>query len=277
VKRLTGARWPRWSVALLALIIASVLTLRRVESTFNVNASTEYAEVVADSFATPRWALDSVMLLRASGGRFAVFTGGLQFAPGVRVRVERVSNGPLRVIATGAGIGSGVATLFDADGEPLEELETVMFVVNDIAQRAATGRSITMPLLGRVELGHSPGEPGRALLRSGSVSVLGRSLLGQTRFSAGSTPLEPGDWFFVDRPFGPAAGFIRVDERPALTIVFRALGSAGTVRRFGSTGFTVSASMRDRLLNDTLLQGIWLTTVVLIGLVGRLRPSQPGK
>ena len=73
----------------------------------------------------------------------------------------------------------------------------------------------------------------------------------------------------MQSPQGPAVGVIRADERPAMSAAYRVLGKRAQVSRFASQGYIMSTSLRDRILKDHVLQGIWLTTLALIGLANR--------
>lgn len=271
-------KWPVWVIPLVALILAIGLTIRSVETTFNVTASTELVKITADSFAMPRWELDGATIVRGLESRSTAVSGSVEFVPAAEIRVQRVSGGPLRIIATAPEGFTSVGVLFDEDGIPVGEFDRrLLLSIPDVAGRARQGLSLVLPFSGRVELGSgSAAETGRAIVRSGSIAMLGRTVVGGNRFEARSATLDAGDQFMVQRPVGPAVGFVRADERSGLTVVYRVLGRKGVVTRYGSQGYTVSASLRDRLLKDHVLQGIWLTTVAIIGFATKLakQPKQ---
>jgi hypothetical protein len=261
-----------------AIVVSLAVTLRRVETTFDVTASTELAEVTADSFAMPEWELDSAAFVRARGDRVVTASVRLRFAPGARIRVERVSTGPLR-IAVEAPAGSTLAAmLLNPDGTPGGPVgRRFEFAVPDPGERARRGRTTVFSFVGAITLGQpNAAETGRAMVRSGTISMLGRTLLGSNRFEAGTARLGVGDRFVVDRPSGPAFGFVRVDEGPGLTAAYRILAVSGSVKRFGTSGYQVSTSLRDRLLKDHVLQGVWLTTVMLVGFATRVGKRMRG-
>jgi hypothetical protein len=254
-----------------AFVVALVVTLRQVQTTFNITANTELARIVSDSLSMPAWQFPLRAAAYDQNGKRHIVRE-VQFAPAITIRVERVSLGPLRIVASGSDTAQIVAVLVDSLDMPVTEIhERLVLTVPVPPNIGSRGLVIVMPFRGRVDLGSAGStETQAAMLRSGSVSILGRSALGSSRFEAGTSSLDPGDRFFVEHQYGPAIGFIRLDERPALTIVYRVLATKGLIARFGSRGYTLGASMRDRLLKDRVLQGVWLTTVALVGLARKL-------
>lgn len=263
-------KWGAWVGVVVSFLAALLATLRSVETTFNVAATTEFVEFRADSFSMPTWRLYDVTLARGLDAQVRFDSIELRFSPGVRIRLERISFGPLRIGAASAdGIG-GVGALFHPDGSSSELAAEFIALLPDIAEGARRGRVATLPVVGQMQLGTGGAVvSGRAILRSGSVTMLDRAILGSTRFDVRTVSLDAGDSFIVQSPQGPAVGVIRADERPAMSAAYRVLGKRAQVSRFASQGYTMSTSLRDRILKDHVLQGIWLTTLALIGLANR--------
>jgi hypothetical protein len=197
--------------------------------------------------------------------------GEVSFSPGTRITLERISAGPLRIIAVASRRAESAGVLHDSGGNLIGSLGPyVVMTISNVEERAKRGHSVVLPVLGSIEVGRSgPNPAGRAMLRSGTVTLLGQSLLGSSRYAAGTADLRAGDRFTVLRPHGPAVGFMQVDERPALTVAYRVLGTSGQVSRFASKGYSVGTSLRERVLSDSVLQGLWLTTVALLTLAAK--------
>ncbi len=216
--------------------------------------------------------------MRGYGSEPAEFTGSFQPSLGTEVRVERLAFGPLRIRCQVRTDGGSVGTLFDEADIPLEALGTrAVFIINDISERARAGSNVVIPLNGRLEVGQSLGLIGGAdypILRSGTVSLLGRSLADASLYQAGMVQLDPGDLFLVDDATDAAYGFVVADERPALAAVFRAVGKKGRVSRFGAKGYEVSTSIRSRVVNDGAIQAAWVTFLTLVGLLRFVRARE---
>lgn len=274
----TPLKWGAWFGVALSLAAALLATLRSVETTFNVAANTEFITFTADSFSMPAWHLHDVTVTQGLAGPTRFDSLEVRFSPGARVRLERIALGPLRISAGSADNTSSAGAVFLAGGSSTTLGAEFGAIMAEIAEGARKGRVATLPVRGAIQLGTGGAMATRgALLRSGSVTMLDRAILGSTRFDVRTASLDPGDSFMVGAARAPAVGVIRADERSALTTAYRVLAKEARVTRFASQGYTMSTSLRDRILKDHVLQGIWLTTLALIGLANRFgkrsRPS----
>lgn len=261
----------RLAVVLVASAIALAVTFWSTETTFNVTAVSEAVRIVIVPEPPTRLELDRVTMFLGFGGQPKEFSGEIELTRGTELVLERVSQGPLRIAIRPATRGDPVGVLFDMDGRPVEQPARVVIRIDNVRERATMGRSVVLPFVGEVELGRVVEQgSGHAMLRSADVTLLAHTLWGAGRYDAGRVRLDAGDRFRVDGS-GPAYGFVSVDERSAMSIVYRLEGSRGQVTRFGAEGYNVSASVRARLLNDPVIQGVWLTFLAVVGLTGTLR------
>ena len=201
------------------------------------------------------------------------FTGAIELNSGVEVMIERVSIGPVQIECE-AFEGGSVGTLIDEHEHVVKELGSeVTIEIRDPSARAREGDSVVIPVSGRVEIGREinyASGSGHAMLRSGDVTLLGRSILGSTRYEAGRVQLDPADRFHVESPEDAAFGVVVADERPALSVIYRVVGKRGVVTRFGARGYDVTASIRARLINDNAVQGLWVTFLAVMAFGCRL-------
>lgn len=245
-------------------------------TTFNVTVETERIEYVTRNEMASRIALDSVEVVTDAmspvSDPMSPFSGAFQVGDSASVVVERVGRGGLLIQVEAYETGRA-GRFFDEYGEPTGEAGPyVEFFLHDPGERAERGQNVIIPIAGRVSLGRNVGfETGAttAILRSGEVTMLGRSILwwfSDEVYEAGSVDLDLGDTFIVDAPASEAVGFAVINERPALSAAYRVNGRRAQIIRPGpaASGYPVSISFLDRLLNDRFFRA-W--SVLLGGLV----------
>ena len=247
------------------------------EITFNVTVQTERVRYrtdrhAGDSSPPPRllWVLENVLVEENPNEPGKPFTGYFEPAHPVDVIIERVATGPLYVeVSSLADSASSVGRLLDAEETPVDTLGAhVALFIRGLATRADSGATVVLPLTGQVEAGVELGRPIRgttAILRSGQVRMLGRSILGDDVFEAGRAELDAGDHFTVEDPEDESLGFVVADQRPGLTAAYRSVGTRGRVTRPGGGNYPLQVSFFQQLRNDHPFR---IAASVLGGLVG---------
>lgn len=260
---------------LTATVIAAVLLDTSISTTFNVTAQTERVRFFASDASPSRWVLDDVQLVHDHADTAVAFSGYFQPAPGIEVLVERVARGPVYVhvqpwdtLNAAAPDRTSVGTFVSWEEKqgPVAGRSLEIFI-GDLAARADSGTTFILPLTGIVESGREVGlEAGgsRAILRSGTVTMLGRSVFSERVFEAGSVGLRAGDQFRVDMQESPSLGFVLADDEPGLTAAYRSVAQQGLVVRPGGGEFLISVPWLDQLLNDPLFRAIFLIIGALV-------------
>ena len=112
---------------------------------------------------------------------------------------------------------------------------------------------------------------GQALLRSGTVTIRGESILSGNFFEARRIALDPGDSVEpVTEDDAPPAGFVAVEDCEGclgLRAVVNALGERVTVRHWGAKGYELSVTVWDRVSKDPMAQVIWISVFALASLL----------
>jgi hypothetical protein len=241
-----------------------------VPTTFSVTARTETLKLVTfDSGQRPSWYVSNARMYEMFDSVGRAVSGLFTPAAGSEVVIERISQGPMRILcgtpdsATGAGV-------FQEDGHNSTDLlpSRVVFVVGPLRGNPEAVESSIFPLVGQIEVGRVLEWVARrrsGVLREGKVSLIGHSIVGGFRFDAGGVELDEGDQFSVEDVSGPAYGQFILDERPGVTVVFRVKASRGVITRFGSLGYNLGTSAKDRLAHDPVIQGVW---ALLLGILG---------
>ena len=255
-------------VSLLCLLIFAgvvALIVAPVSTTFNVTARTERLNMTVTEPPTSRWYLNNADLYEDGNLREDSFTGSVELAHALTVMIERVAYGDLWihiecVPLPDANEECHTGTLFSEGEDRIDSLSSdVDIYFTDIRGRADNGETILLPVSGEVMVGRTSGivtAGTTAILRSGKVSMLGRSVFRSTAFEAGSAELNLGDRFHVTdiAPESTSLGFVLADQDAGLTAVYRIVGSAGSVTRPGGGMYTVTTSVFQRFLSDTLFR-----------------------
>jgi hypothetical protein len=237
-------------------------------TTFNVTAETERVEMTLDQAPPSRWNFEAVAIKDGDLVIDPSYRGDLELAAATQVIIERIAAGPLRIfVQCLAQCTSGGRLIPLDDGVRTALPKQFDLEVNDPEERARRGQTIVLPLSGRVRVGRTIGiETGAttAMLRSGRVTMLGRSVFRHNVFEAGGLSLEAGDQFVVT---GESVGVAVVDERPALTAAYRVIATSGQVVRPGGGGYRVAASTLGQLFNDELFLALSALFALSAGVV----------
>ena len=248
-----------WVVTALALALAVTATTIRLDTTYTVKVVTEIIALRASGLDLwPPWIITDALIFQDYSPDGQPVSGSLYLASGVEVTVERISHGPMRLLLT-APSDESAGQLFDQSTEESSRLQSSVVIelsASDLAENVRSGQSTVFPFAGDARVGAA--SPDAAILRSGTVTMFGHSIVGRTLYEAQTVELDPGDHFSVQATSSAGFGQIVVNEGPALTVVFHAVGRQGIVSRFGTAGYEVSTSLLDRILNDRAIQGIWV-------------------
>lgn len=271
-------KWTYWP-AILAPVIAIVLTLWRLPTTFNITARTESLSLITTNDHRSTWQLENVKVFKGFSRKGSSFTGNVKVLPGAEVSFERIASGPFRIRCWTIDPTAVVAKLNDAGTGSTEDVrERLVIRIDNLADRAARGESIVVSVTGKIEIGSSIGfDSGTrtALLRGGKISLLGHSLFNRSRFDGGTFSLDTGDYITIEDGRS-SSGIVVVNEEPALTAVVRAVGNRSKVSRFASQGYQITISLLTRIRNDGSLQAAWATTLFILGLAGYLKKRGKG-
>src|SRR5215472_6295237 len=94
--------WPKRKVRnetllfLVCLLLAIIATFSSVRTTINVTGTTE-SVVIETAEQTPRWYFKDVQVTWPGDAAEQLFSGSLQLVPGDRIKIERISTGPLHI------------------------------------------------------------------------------------------------------------------------------------------------------------------------------------
>lgn len=250
------------SLSLLILVGLVALIIAPVSTTFNVTARTERLEMKVSEQPISRWYVDKAEIFEDNNLSVERFSGSIELAHPITVMMERVAYGDLWIhieciVPPGAVEECHSGILYSETEDRIRSLKSdVDIYFTGIRDRADKGETILLPVSGEVMVGRTSGIGTTAILRSGKVSMLGRSVFRSTAFEAGSVELNLGDRFHVTDidPASTTLGFVLADQDAGLTVAYRIVGSAGLVTRPGGGTYTVTTSVFQRFLSDTVFR-----------------------
>ncbi|QNI31589.1 hypothetical protein H7849_21360 [Alloacidobacterium dinghuense] len=263
-KQIASKKSPQRISIALAILFAVAVTFWSTPTTYDVNAETETLRIRTD-IAPIIWGLSEVIMYRDYNPQSEAFTGSFSPSSGTDVEVERITSGPLRLRCKNSN--GSVGELRNQDGQ--QKLGgRVTFVIPNVDKRAKSGGTLLFPVSGDIELGQDltyDASTTVAILQSGTVRVLGRSLLEPTLFEAGTYPLELGDDFRLEAALSPSVGVLVAGDHPGFRVAIRGTSKSATVTRFGSSGYVIRTSLFERLKNDAGLQILWVAALTFVG------------
>lgn len=251
----------------LALGFAVFVTFWSAPTTYDVNAETETLHVRIGESSPLVWGLSDATMYRDFDSKSEPFTGSLSPSKNTDVAVERIASGSLRIRCKRSD--GSVGDLWSQRGGQQTLGRRVSFVIPDIERRAKSGEAVLFPVTGEIELGQDvtfDSTATVATLQSGSVRVLGRSLLGPTLFEAGTYPLELGDDLRIGPSESPSVGVLVTGDHPGFRVSIRGKSKSAMVTRFGSSGYEIRTSIYSRLKNDAALQILWVASLAFVGI-----------
>ena len=252
-------------------------------TTFSLAARSEIVSLCTLDYVQPHWNLRNAHV-RGEGFDRRV-SGQLAVARRTRVRFQRSGAGALHVLigrdptCAGAGPSQEATALSGDEGSPVAVLTEAVERVEDgvtlsepvaqpldgvvrVALEPAEGIAPLWPFVGEAVVGDIPRSAVRGpppVLLEGTVSMLSRPTFGARAampLPTGGATLEPGDRFEVTGRRGSGFGFIRVDERSGMQIVYRAAGERAEIERFGGRGYALRPTFWAKLAADPLLQAV---------------------
>jgi len=260
----------------LVFIVALLLFFNRINTLFNITAHTEIVKFQTVSKPISRYNLNNASIYVAESydfkNIFNSFNGSLGINKDVNVEIERISNGAIFFTLESEN-GTSVGNLYNTNNTKVYTVKDYMLIeIYEVDSLLNNGVSIVFPLSGIVELGKSVDveifNETSPVLRSGDISMTGYSVfLGRGQyFEAGSEKLYLGDCLEFEGK--EAIGFVAVNDNPALQVSYRIEAEEAIIRKPGpkgkDSGYRISASFYDRLLNDRIFQGWSLIFAALV-------------
>lgn len=249
-----------------------------IPTTFNVTVKTERLEYTTLDNNNSRLPLINFFAYNYNGDSLGLKNGSFQISRGSNVLVERVSNGPLLIQIKGANNKKAGVFYSENQDEIEKEAENfIEFVVANPSLRNKDGETILIPVSGDVVLGRTINYESyyssTAMVKSGTITMIGRSLFGNHFFESGIYNLNIGDQFVIDNPQSKAYGFVTINEESGMTAAYRVVGKKGKILTPGpvdeNSGYFITTSLLSRFLYDSFFQGIsWsFASLILIATV----------
>jgi len=255
---------------LLILALAGIIFYPRY-TLFTLEARSEKLIVEVMDEVLAEWQFDRLTLTRDPfdpEDRLELADSTLLIEPGTEIEFNRSLHGPLYLVLRAAN-GDTAGLILDPSGRRIELGSwSSLRVETPHTDKTAEGRPLLLPFRGFVDLGDDVTTGVTGVLLEGKVQIAEEELLGNTRYVVNVTTVDRGDRIrLFDRdPDGPAIveGFVRVGLDEALQIVAHGPADHVLVQRLGSGGYTITASIWRRIMQEPLLASL----IVLIGILG---------
>lgn len=256
---------------LLFLIIVNI----SIPTTYNVTVKTERLQYQTIDENNSRIPLNDVQGYNYDGDDLGIMNGSFHISSNAHVLIERIAEGPLFIQITGKGKMSA-GSIYSEQGHIYKEADNfIEFIIPKPSDRSKNGVTTIIPISGKVVLGrvinYESYNTSTAIVRSGTVKMIGKSLIGNHFFESGTFNLNIGDQFIMEEENTKAYGFIVVNEDSAMTAAYRMVGSKGKIITPGpvdlNSGYEISTSLISRFLYDNFFQGIsWsFASLILLG------------
>lgn len=276
-------KYRRWylifAIGVIVLLISSILLFVPVNSSFNIDARVENIEFSTVDDNMGRFVFYDVDISNYDRTIEDNFFGSLKLNGGVKVTIERVLYNNLFIVLE-SNSNEPVGILYDDNNnKAVKNLGTYVEIVVPVAKLDPNGLRDSIPCfltidgdaiigknIDRLNYGAVP-----TMLKSGTVSVISRSILGNFFFESENWKLYPGD----EISFNPAMdnskidsirlkgqGFVLVDENPGLLLNYRRFANGVVIRKAGpktnESSYVVSVTAIDLLIMDKVFKGISL-------------------
>lgn len=252
-------------ITIFSVIIFYIAINISIATTFNVSVTSEQLSFKTVDENNSRIPLRNVQAFNFDGDSLGVFNGTFHIAKDTDVLVKRISNSHLYVTIENKGKISAGSFYNDEQDDLVQKAgDFVEFVIENPSDKALKGENIIIPFSGDVILGNTVSyatftdNPG--LVRSGKITMIGKSLLNNDFFESGTYDLNVGDQFLVENAKSKAYGFVVVNENPAMEIAYRVVGEKGKIITPGSMGgnegYFISTTFFSRFLYDSTFQVI---------------------
>jgi hypothetical protein len=249
-------------------------------TTFSVHANTELVQVSTQQVPMSRWYLDSVLVAAScpedEGEKleFHRFTGSIQLNAGVKIKFVRVGQGLLTVSLLKNNEDepspSRVGELFDEEDDLYKELGDCAVLEYDLGHKPEQIDSIVLPITGEIIAGREirfTTQSKIPILLEGQVTILDRAIWTDENYNVGPYDLEPGDSFIVHDPIVASQGFVLVNDERAMTLVYRAQGLRGAIKRYQAEDYQIKNSFWSKLYHDDGLAITWIFILILFSFI----------
>ena len=262
-------------VLILLPIFLIIIIICPVPSTFSISVKTELIkfETIDDNNSKiPLYNVKQLNNYNETTYQKERIDGTFEVADSTVTSIERIANGDVFITIESLS-GKSVGTFYSADGDEINEQagEFVEFYIDSIVNRVDRGETIIIPVTGKIDIGRSINYEihgnSTAIVRSGKVTVIGKSIFGGNYFKSDSYDLNIGDQFSVKNPKSKAYGFVTINEESGMAAAYKIIGKRGSIITPGpiddNSGYEVSTSLLSRFLNDPIIKGVLLAFAIL--------------
>ncbi|WP_299100881.1 hypothetical protein [uncultured Winogradskyella sp.] len=277
-KKKNKRRVLKWILMVLIFVLPISLIILLsipIATTFNLSVNTELLEYEVTDQVNSELPIKHAVMYNSDTDSIGVFYGTFKLAVGSTVNIQRIGFGPMSIRIEGKnGQSAGNFKYLSDEQSSKPSSDYIEFVYDNIENNVLEGVSYIVPITGNVELGRNVSfetlSSPTALLRNGSVVVIGKSLLSNDYYKSATHELNIGDEFRIIEPQSKAYGFATVNENVGMTVAYKVIGKEGRILTPGprdeNSGYPIALSYLSKIENDSFFKGISLCIAFLISL-----------
>ncbi len=238
-------------------------------ATFSIDAKTNIVSLSTGEQVMPRWWVEDVSIFTMDDE--LSFSGQIEIEPNVSITFTQLNNEKVQVELISADRSATVAKLYAPDDTLERTIAREMYL-----EISTSSAQQSLPIVGNITAGQlisAQSFGGSPILKEGTVSILGKSLVSEEKFAAGRADLQAGDRLQVvpakETDISVGYGLISMDNASNnLNLTYHSFGEKVQVSRYGSEGYTIRPSIPARITSDPVLQTLAILYAALWPLVG---------
>lgn len=243
-------------------------------TTYSVHVKTEIVSVETVDQNGLGFDIPTSMIYFNTGDSLAVNEGYINVDGRVSMTIERVSKRLLLMSFEAKSSDQSVGSLVLADGKKFELSTYDVISIQNFDEQLLDKGAIVIPVYGQIKVGRNVGLSGAlsdyGVLKSGEISMIGKSFLPNRYFEADKYNLLLGDEVIFENTSSEASGLVYIGDGDHLLVNYRIVAKTAWIKKPGAvdneTRFKISATLLNRFLKDQLFQTISLAIAFLIGL-----------
>jgi hypothetical protein len=242
-------------------------------TTYSVNVNTEIAKVTLS--LDTQFGIYGATLFSNNKTPLKIESGFLKLKENTVLIIEWISEDIITFTLKNPNKSEALGSLDFGD-------EDTVFIFNEdnisfqyMSEFRLTHGSIIIPFRGSIRVGKNVGHQGTfngyGILKSGEISMIGKSLFQDRYFDAGKYQLSLGDEVIINSETeSESSGVIYIGKENALLVNYRIVAQKAWIKKAGAVDndakFQISTSLLTRFVKDQLFKTLSLTFASLIGI-----------
>ncbi|MEO9484580.1 MAG: hypothetical protein ABJG47_14075 [Ekhidna sp.] len=261
-------------VVTLFMILLVITAYSPRPTTYSVNAITEIVEVQTSDQIGVQFDLSGATIYLDDADSIYIHNGFLALNKNVKFTVEWISDELVIFSFDKNDASRTIGAITYGNDRSVDLHRDDIISIQELTLNRMTNGAIIIPFLGDVKAGRNVGHLGAysdyGVLKSGEITMIGKSIWQNKYFEADKYELSLGDEVLMYDAQSEASGLIYIGDEGGLRVSYRIVALKAWIKKPGAvdneTKFQISTSLLNRFLNDQLFKTLSLTIAFLIGL-----------